>query len=189
MLFYISRPNKLWMPHPWRCSKPGLDGALGIWAGGGQPCLRHRMGLGGLWGPFQPEPSCGIFSIILILSGVCIALSFSVLRLRQNLSCRSLHGEESWGGKEGKTGLPYNGEGILFVDWTLFCPILEGAALLPPALCFSWGLRGPCIPWTAELPAVPRGYHIPPMEGCFFPVTEFFQLPCFPWCGTQSGSM
>ena len=28
------------------------------WAGGGQPCTWHGLGLGGLWGPFQPKPFC-----------------------------------------------------------------------------------------------------------------------------------
>jgi len=33
-----------------------LDGALGSWAAGWQPCPQHGVGLGGLWGPFQLKP-------------------------------------------------------------------------------------------------------------------------------------
>ena len=36
--------------------KARLDGALGSWAGWGQPCPWGV--LGGLWDPFQPKPFC-----------------------------------------------------------------------------------------------------------------------------------
>ena len=38
--------------------KARLDGALGSWAAGGQPCPWHGVGLGGHWGPLQPKPFC-----------------------------------------------------------------------------------------------------------------------------------
>jgi len=38
--------------------KARLDGGLGSWAAGWQPCPWHGVGLGRLWGPFRPKPFC-----------------------------------------------------------------------------------------------------------------------------------
>jgi len=39
-------PERLWMPHPWRCSRPGWMGPWAAWAGmkwgGWWPCLQQR---------------------------------------------------------------------------------------------------------------------------------------------------
>jgi len=55
-------PKEAVVPHPWRHSRPGWMGPWAAWAGGGQPCPWKGLGLGGLWGPFQPKPS--YYSII-----------------------------------------------------------------------------------------------------------------------------
>ena len=37
-------PEKLWVPNPWRCSRPGWMGPWAVWAGGRQPCLQQGTG-------------------------------------------------------------------------------------------------------------------------------------------------
>ena len=34
--------EKLWIPHPRRCSRPGWMGPWAVWSSGRQPCLRQR---------------------------------------------------------------------------------------------------------------------------------------------------
>ena len=54
-------PRRLWMPHPWRHSRPGWMWLWAAWSGGWRPCSVERVEGGGLkpddhGGPFQPRP-------------------------------------------------------------------------------------------------------------------------------------
>jgi len=46
-------PEKLWMPHPWRCSRPGWMGPWAAWSGEMYFCA-HGCELA----PFQPKLVC-----------------------------------------------------------------------------------------------------------------------------------
>ena len=47
-------PEKLWVPRPWKCSRPVWVGPWAPWAGGVQPCLwEGRLKLENLHGPVQ----------------------------------------------------------------------------------------------------------------------------------------
>ena len=57
-------PSEIWLPClevSLEVLKARLDGALGslswLW---GQPCPWQGLGLGGLWGPFQPKLFCDV---------------------------------------------------------------------------------------------------------------------------------
>ena len=55
-------PERLWMPHPWRCSRPGWMGPWAVWSsikcGGWWPCLWHKgQNLMILWVPSNPSHS------------------------------------------------------------------------------------------------------------------------------------
>jgi len=54
-------PERLWMPRPWRCSRPGWMGPWATWSrkwGGWWPCLAGGLEIHDPWGPFQPRPFC-----------------------------------------------------------------------------------------------------------------------------------
>ena len=56
MLAQLPREAVVPCPEKLEVLKARLDGALGSWVAGGQPCPWHGVGLSGLWGPFQPKP-------------------------------------------------------------------------------------------------------------------------------------
>jgi len=47
-------PEKLWMHHPWRWSKPRMM-SQAAWSSGSQLAHSKGLKLGDLWGPFQPK--------------------------------------------------------------------------------------------------------------------------------------
>jgi len=55
-------PERLWMPHPWRCSRPGFGCGPGQpelvldMEVGGPACSREGLELDDPWGPFRPKP-------------------------------------------------------------------------------------------------------------------------------------
>ena len=54
-------PERLWMPHPWRCSRPGWMGPWAAWSskwGGWWPCPAGGLEIHDPRGPFQPRPFC-----------------------------------------------------------------------------------------------------------------------------------
>jgi len=54
-------PERWWMPHPGRCSRPGWMGPWATWSskwGGWWPCPAGGLELCDPWGPFQPRPFC-----------------------------------------------------------------------------------------------------------------------------------
>ena len=56
-------PERLWMPRPWRCSRPGWMGPWAAWpsikCGGRWPGMwGGRLELHDPWGLFQPRPFC-----------------------------------------------------------------------------------------------------------------------------------
>jgi len=54
-------PERLWMPRPWRCSRPGWMRPWATWSskwGGWWPCLAGGLEIHDPWGPFQPRPFC-----------------------------------------------------------------------------------------------------------------------------------
>jgi len=62
VMFWNSCPGRLWMPHPWRCLRPGWMGPWAAWSsityGSWRPCLQQQG-----WscrdvdplGPFNPS--------------------------------------------------------------------------------------------------------------------------------------
>lgn len=78
----LSCPEKLYMPHPWKCLRPGWLGLWAAWSSGGCPCLPSAVGLelGDLQDPFQPTPFC--VSIDKIEQAVTL-LAVSQLKLPQ----------------------------------------------------------------------------------------------------------
>jgi len=57
--YIIQCPERLWMPHPWRCSRPGWMGPWAAWSSirGWWPCMQQGVGASWSLGPFQPKPS------------------------------------------------------------------------------------------------------------------------------------
>ena len=59
MPWSLSCPERLWMPHPWRCSRPGWTGPGAAWfsitCGDWWPCMQHGLELHDPRGPFQPK--------------------------------------------------------------------------------------------------------------------------------------
>ena len=57
-----SCPERLWMPRPWRCSRPGWMGSQAAWAGAHssswQPILQQGLEHDDPQGPFPPKPFC-----------------------------------------------------------------------------------------------------------------------------------
>ena len=69
-------PRRLWMPHPWKHSRPGWMWLWAAWSGGWWPCAQQ----GGLkpddyCGPFQPRPFCDSMISTGSTTQLCILLS------------------------------------------------------------------------------------------------------------------
>jgi len=63
-----SCPEKLWMPHPQRSSRPGGTDPEQPDLVGGSPDHRRGVELAHLEGPFQPKPFCEPVSFSIQLS-------------------------------------------------------------------------------------------------------------------------
>jgi len=56
-----SCPERLWIPRPWRCAKPGWMRPWATWSskwGGWGPCPAGGLEIHDPWGLFQPRPFC-----------------------------------------------------------------------------------------------------------------------------------
>jgi len=83
--------ENLWMPHPWKHSRPGWMGPWTAWSGGQQPCPQQEAGTGWasrshpiqaiLWfSDFFKFTSCGSFSpLSLVEYSVTLSTKTSVL--------------------------------------------------------------------------------------------------------------
>jgi len=69
--WHKTSPQKMWVPHPWRCSRQGWMGPWAAWSGGGQ--WAHSWG--GFWVGFE-VPSNSSHSMVLWLWFHC-ALSWN----------------------------------------------------------------------------------------------------------------
>jgi len=59
--------RRLWMPHPWRHSRPGWMWLWAAWLLVGDPAHSRGLELDDHCGPFQPRPFCG--SVTFYLKG------------------------------------------------------------------------------------------------------------------------
>ena len=82
---------RLWMPHPWRHSRPGWMWLWAAWSGGWRPC---PWGLkpDDIWGPFQPSPfyDSMIHSVILLYGltfGLISLLKYTMFPLSTSWLC------------------------------------------------------------------------------------------------------
>ena len=56
MTHWTGCPRRLWMPHPWRHSRPGWMWLWAAWSAGWRPCTQQGLELNEHCGPLQPRP-------------------------------------------------------------------------------------------------------------------------------------
>jgi len=61
-------PEKLWVPHPWRCSRPGWMGPWAAWAGGWQSAYGSGIGMRRSLRELQTQAILRFYNIILVIS-------------------------------------------------------------------------------------------------------------------------
>ena len=87
--------ERLWMPRPWRCSRPDWMGPWATWSskwGGWWPCLAGGLEIHDPWGPFQPRPFCDPTSTALTFNSMYTTSSSSLYY--------QLHLPSHWSSKE-----------------------------------------------------------------------------------------
>jgi len=95
-----SCPERLWMPLPLRCSRPGWMGPWATWSrkwGGWWPCPEGGLEIHDSWGPFQPRPFCD--SVKATSNTLNFRNIFSCIRKSNSMKLRlqelSLHSQNS----------------------------------------------------------------------------------------------